>query len=69
MQLELAARLQDARSRAGMTQSEAAITSGVGEKSISSFETGDRVSTIKLDQLMRLLRAYGMDIADFFREL
>jgi len=38
----------------------------VGEKTISSFETGNRIGSLKLAQLRRLLAAYGLSEADFF---
>ena len=40
--------------------------SGVGEKTISSFETGQRIGSLKLAQLKRLLGVYGLTEADFF---
>ena len=40
--------------------------SGVGEKTISSFETGQRIGSLKLSQLRRLLSVYGLSEAQFF---
>ena len=50
----------------GLSQKDVARLSGVGEKTISSFETGERVGSMKLAQLKRLLEVYGMSEADFF---
>jgi transcriptional regulator with XRE-family HTH domain len=40
--------------------------SGVGEKTISSFETGQRIGSLKISQLRKLLGVYGLTEADFF---
>ena len=58
--------LREARRRSGLTQNEAARLSGVHSKSISSFETGERIDSIKLYQLTKLLRVYGMTLPEFF---
>lgn len=64
--MDLVLRLREARRMRGLSQKEAARLSGVGQKSISSFETGERISSIKLSQLERLLQAYGLTEAEFF---
>jgi transcriptional regulator with XRE-family HTH domain len=38
----------------------------VGEKTISSFETGERIGSMKLEQLKSLLEVYGMSETEFF---
>lgn len=63
---ELGFRLKCAREKAGLTQSEAAAKSGVGEKTISSVETGARASSLKVAQLEALLEAYGLTPQQFF---
>lgn len=50
----------------GLSQKDVARLSGVGEKTISSFETGERIGSLKLAQLKRLLEAYGMSESEFF---
>ena len=50
----------------GLSQKDVARLSGVGEKTISSFETGQRIGSLKLAQLKRMLKAYGMSEAEFF---
>ena len=50
----------------GLSQKDVARMSGVGEKTISSFETGERVGSMKLAQLKRLLEVYGMSETEFF---
>ena len=50
----------------GMSQKDAARLSGVGEKTISSFETGERIGSMKLAQLKQLLAVYGLTEQDFF---
>lgn len=63
---ELGLRLQECRLNARMTQKEAAIASGVGWKTISSYETGKRAGSMKLEHLKRLLNAYSVDFDAFF---
>jgi transcriptional regulator with XRE-family HTH domain len=65
--MNLAAELRELRILCGMTQERAAELSGIGVKTISSFETGERVDAIKVVQLMRLLNAYGLTLAEFLR--
>ena len=50
----------------GLSQKDVARLSGVGEKTISSFETGERIDSMKLEQLKRLLAVYGMSESEFF---
>ena len=64
--MDLVLKLREARRLRGLSQKEAARLSGVGQKSISSFETGERIDSIKLSQLERLLGAYGLTEAQFF---
>ena len=64
--MDLVLKLREARRMRGLTQKDVARLSGVGEKTISSFETGDRIGSLKLAQLERLLSAYGLTEADFF---
>lgn len=56
------------RRRAGLSQIEAAVASDVGEKTISSFESGARTIRIRVTQLLALLTAYGVTPAEFFAE-
>jgi transcriptional regulator with XRE-family HTH domain len=53
------------RTRAGMTQVEAARRSGIGVKTLSSFETNDRTHAMKLAQFWRLLATYGVSLTAF----
>jgi len=64
--MDLVLKLREARRMRGLTQRDVARMSGVGEKTISSFETGERIGSLKLKQLERLLSAYGLSPADFF---
>jgi transcriptional regulator with XRE-family HTH domain len=65
--IDLVIRLRDIRHTQGLTQREVARRSGVGEKTISSFETGRRIDAIKVVHLLKLLKAYGFTPAAFFR--
>ena len=64
--MDLVLRLREFRKKRGMSQKEAADLSGVGEKSISSFETGQRIDSLKISQLLRLLKVYGVSEEEFF---
>lgn len=68
MSMDLVLKLREARRLRGISQREVATLSGVGEKTISSFETGQRVESLKLTQLTRLLAAYGLTEEEFFGE-
>jgi transcriptional regulator with XRE-family HTH domain len=65
-QPDVVIRLRDIRHRHGMSQKDVARLSGVGEKTVSSFETGQRIDSLKLAQLRRLLKVYGLTEAQFF---
>jgi transcriptional regulator with XRE-family HTH domain len=64
--MDLVLKLREIRRLKGLSQKDAARLSGVGEKTISSFETGERVGSMKLGQLKRLLSVYDMSEAEFF---
>lgn len=64
--MDLVLRLREFRRMRGLTQREAAELSGIGEKTISSFETGERIDSLKMSQLVRLLKVYGVTGEDFF---
>src|SRR5688572_8036625 len=64
--MDLVLKLREARRMRGLSQKEAARRSGVGQKTISSFETGSRIGSLKLAQLESLLEAYGLTEAEFF---
>ncbi len=59
-------KLRELRARAGLTQDDVAKRCGIGVKTISSFESGARVGSMKLAQLEAILRAYGVSLAQFF---
>ena len=64
--MDLVLKLREIRRLRGLSQKDVARLSGVGEKTISSFETGQRIGSLKLSQLKRLLGVYGLSEADFF---
>lgn len=64
--VDLVLKLREIRRMRGLSQKDVARISGVGEKTISSFETGERIGSLKLSQLGRLLGAYGLTEAEFF---
>lgn len=64
--MDLVLKLREVRRLRGLSQKDVARLSGVGEKTISSFETGERIGSMKLAQLKRLLAVYGLTEQDFF---
>lgn len=64
--MDLVLKLREIRRVRGLSQKDVARLSGVGEKTISSFETGQRIGALKLAQLKRLLAVYGLTEAAFF---
>jgi HTH-type transcriptional regulator, competence development regulator len=64
--MDLVLKLRELRRLRGLTQTDVARLSGVGEKTISSFETGERIGSLKLAQLERLLEVYGVSKMEFF---
>lgn len=66
--VDIVLRLRELRRSLGLQQKDVALLSGIGEKTISSFETGARIDAMKIGQLRRLLSVYGMSEAEFFSE-
>lgn len=64
--MDLVIKLREIRRMRNLSQKDVARQSGVGEKTISSFETGQRIGSLKLAQLKRMLKVYGLSEADFF---
>lgn len=64
--MDLVLKLREVRRLRGLSQKDVARLSGVGEKTISSFETGERIGSMKLAQLKQLLAVYSMTEQDFF---
>ena len=64
--MDLVLKLREIRRLRGLSQKDVAKLSGVGEKTISSFETGQRIGSLKLAQLKRLLAVYGLSESEFF---
>ena len=64
--MDLVLKLREIRRIRNLSQKDVARPSGVGEKTISSFETGQRIGSLKLAQLKRMLKVYGLSEADFF---
>ena len=66
--MDIVLRLRELRRLRGLSQSEVAHRSGLGIKTISSFETGHRIESMKLSQLEQLLAVYGVSKSEFFGE-
>lgn len=64
--MDLVLKLRELRRYRGLSQTDAARKSGIGVKTLSSFETGERIPSMKLVQLQRLLHVYGVTEAEFF---
>jgi Predicted transcriptional regulators len=66
--MDLVLKLRELRRLSGLSQKDVARLSSVGEKTISSFETGNRIESLKLAQLHRILSVFGLSERDFFGE-
>lgn len=66
--MDVVLKLRELRRLRGLSQKDVAKRSGVGEKTISSFETGQRIGSLKISQLRRILQVYGVSEAEFFSE-
>lgn len=64
--MDLVLKLRELRRLRGLKQKEVARRSGIGVKTISSFETGERIGSMKFEQLVRLLEVYETTLAEFF---
>jgi len=64
--MDLVLRLRELRRIRGLSQAAVARAAGIGVKTLSSFETGARIDSMKVSQLQRLLRVYAMSEAEFF---
>lgn len=64
--MDIVLKLRELRRLRGLSQKDVGRLSGVGEKTVSSFETGDRIDAMKLSQLRKLLRVYAVTEDDFF---
>jgi transcriptional regulator with XRE-family HTH domain len=64
--MDIVLKLRELRRMPGLSQEEAAVSSGVGMKSLSSFETGERIQSMKLSQLLQLLATYNLTPSEFF---
>jgi transcriptional regulator with XRE-family HTH domain len=64
--MDLVLKLRELRRLRGLTQGDVARLSGIGVKTISSFETGERIGSLKLAQLERILEVYGLTPREFF---
>lgn len=67
--MDVVLKLRELRRLSGLSQHDVARLSGVGVKTISSFETGARIDSLKLAQLERILRVYGMSASEFFIDM
>ena len=64
--MDLVLKLRELRRASGLSQLDVARLSGIGSKTISSFETGQRIGTMKISQLERLLTVYDVTPHEFF---
>jgi transcriptional regulator with XRE-family HTH domain len=64
--MDIVLKLRELRRLRGLSQKDIGRLSGVGEKTVSSFETGQRVDAMKVSQLRKLLRVYNITEEQFF---
>jgi len=63
--IDMGLKLKCLRQHRGISQKDLARASKVGEKTISSFETGQRLVSLKVTQLVALLDSLGVTLAEF----
>lgn len=66
--MDIVLKLRELRRMKGLSQKDVAGRCGVGEKTLSSFETGERIDSLKLSQLREILRVYGVSESEFFSD-
>lgn len=59
-------KLRELRRLRSLSQKDVARLSGIGDKTLSSFETGERIESLKVSQLSTLLKVYGITAEEFF---
>lgn len=64
--MDLVLKLRELRKLRKLSQEEVARRSGVGVKTLSSFETGNRIDSMKLAQLRKILAVYDVSESEFF---
>lgn len=64
--MDLVLKLRELRARRGLKQEQVARRAGIGVKTLSSFESGSRIDSLKLSQLEAILRVYGVSLSQFF---
>jgi transcriptional regulator with XRE-family HTH domain len=64
--MDIVLKLRELRRLRELSQKDVGRLSGVGEKTLSSFESGARINTMKLSQLRRVLRVYNVTEEEFF---
>jgi transcriptional regulator with XRE-family HTH domain len=66
--MDIVIRLRELRRIRGLSQREVSRLTGIGFRTISGFETGERIGSMKLAQLESLLEVYGVSKSEFFGE-
>ena len=61
--------IQDNRLLRGMTQEELAARSGIGSKTISSYECGARITKVRVAHLAALCAVFGVTLVEFFTQI
>jgi transcriptional regulator with XRE-family HTH domain len=66
--MDIVLKLRELRHHRRLSQKDVERLVGVGEKTLSSFETGERIDTMKIAQLRALLTLYGVTEEEFFSD-
>jgi transcriptional regulator with XRE-family HTH domain len=66
--MDIVLKLRELRHHRRLSQKDVGRLTGVGEKTLSSFETGERIDTMKFAQLRALLTLYGVTEEEFFSD-
>lgn len=64
--MDLVLKLRELRARKGLKQEQVARRANLGAKTLSSFESGSRIDSMKISQLEAILQVYGVTLSQFF---
>jgi transcriptional regulator with XRE-family HTH domain len=64
--MDFVLKLRELRARKGLNQEQVAKRANIGVKTLSSFESGSRIDSMKISQLEAILLVYGVSLHQFF---
>ena len=64
--MDFVLKLRELRARKGLNQEQVAKRANIGVKTLSSFESGSRIDSMKISQLEAILLVYCVSLHQFF---